>query len=47
MGAPQLAHLEEHVILDLGIVSSSPTLGVEITKKTKRLKKKWGAWVAQ
>ena len=26
-----LADLEEHATLDLGVVSSSPTLGVEIT----------------
>ena len=34
-----LAQLEEHVTLNLGVVSSSPTLGIEITKKIK-LKKK-------
>ena len=28
-----LAQLEERVTLDLGVVSLSPTLGVEITKK--------------
>ena len=27
-----LAQLEEHAILDLGFMSSSPTVGVEITK---------------
>lgn len=28
-----LAQLEEHVTLNLSVVSSSPTAGVEITKK--------------
>ena len=30
-----LAQSEEHVSLDLGVVSSSPMLGVEITLKIK------------
>ena len=30
-----LASLVEHVILDLDVMSLSPTLGVGITKKTK------------
>ena len=31
-----LAQSEEHVIVDLRVMSSSSTLGVEITKKIKR-----------
>ena len=30
-----LAQLVEHATLDLGVVSMSPTLGVEITKNQK------------
>ena len=33
------AHLEEHVTLDLGVVSLSLTLDIEITKKISKLKK--------
>ena len=29
----RLPHLVEHATLDLGVISSSPTLGVEITQK--------------
>ena len=38
-----MAQLVEHVTLDLGVVSFSPTLGIEITLKIKS----WGTWVAQ
>ena len=38
MGA-RLAQSVEHATLDLGVVSSSPVLGVEITKKKKKKKK--------
>ena len=34
-----VAQSEKHVILDLGVISSSPMSGVEITKKNK-LKKR-------
>ena len=30
-----LAQSEKHATLDLGVVSSSPTLGVEVTKNNK------------
>ena len=30
-----LAQLEEHVTLDLGVMSLSPAMGVKITKKNK------------
>lgn len=40
MGKGCLLGLEEHVALDLGVASLSPTLGVEITKKINKLKKK-------
>ena len=30
----------KHATLDLGVMSSSPTLGVQITKKIHKLKKK-------
>jgi len=33
-----LAQSEEHAILDLRVMSLSPTLGVEITKKKKQKK---------
>ena len=36
----RLAQLVEHVTLDLGVVSSSPMLGVEITQKIKYFFKK-------
>ena len=39
-----LAQSVGHVTLDLGVVGSSPTLGVEITLK-KILKKEKGTWV--
>jgi len=32
------AELEEHVTLDLGLMSLSPTLGVEITSKQNKTK---------
>ena len=35
-----MAQSVEQVTLDLGVVSSHPTLGVEITLKKKSLKKK-------
>ena len=33
----RLAQSEERATLDLGVVSMSPTLGIEITKKNPRL----------
>ena len=41
LGAPEL---EECATLDLGIVNSSPMLGVGTTKKTPNLKKKLGIY---
>ena len=41
-----LAQLEEHATLDLGVVSSSPTLSVEITKKISVKKNSvWGLFI--
>ena len=37
-GSTWLALSEEHVTLDLGVVSLSPTLGVEITEKKNKIK---------
>ena len=39
----------EHVTIDLGIVSLSPTSGVQLTKKKKLIQRddQRGAWVAQ
>ena len=42
-----MAQLVKHAILDLGVVSSSPTLGIEVSKKIFLIKKNRGAWVAQ
>lgn len=35
-----MARSEEHATLDLKVVSSSPTLGVEVTKKKNKNKQK-------
>ena len=40
----RLAESEEHVTLDLGVVSSRPTLGVEMTKKYIKKKTVFVAW---
>ena len=35
-----LAQLEEHMTFDLEVISSNPTLNIEITKKEKTLKER-------
>ena len=43
-----LAQLVEPVTLDLGVVSLSPTVGVEMPDYLKKKKQKpWDLWVAQ
>ena len=39
-----MAQLVEHATLDLYIMSSSPTLGIDYLKKKKHMR---GAWLAQ